>query len=116
MTKKAIMEAILNPSRQRIIQCVVYNQPCHVNLLSKALPDIPRPSLYRHIQILKDCGLLREETVKSERGVPHRVYSFLDYSQAASAQDISVLYYTALLNLLSSFEDYFQQPEPRKVE
>ena len=53
-----IVEIVMNPARQRIFQYLLVNETGTVKEMRKALPDIPSASLYRHVKILLDNGIL----------------------------------------------------------
>ena len=53
-----IVEIVMNPARQRIFQYLLIHETGTVKEMRKALPDIPSASLYRHVKILLDNGIL----------------------------------------------------------
>ncbi|WP_180272651.1 helix-turn-helix domain-containing protein [Konateibacter massiliensis] len=63
---KDIIGIILNPVRVRIIQEVAAKQNITANELCDKMPDIPRTTLYRHINILLGSNIF---SVVSERKV-----------------------------------------------
>ena len=45
-------DVIMNPVRQRIAQYLILHRTGTVSEIAAALSDVPRPSLYRHMNVL----------------------------------------------------------------
>ena len=69
-----IIEIVMNPARQRIFQYLLVNETGTVKEMRKALPDIPSASLYRHVKILLDNGILTVVEENRIRGTVESVY------------------------------------------
>ena len=69
-----IVEIVMNPARQRIFQYLLVNETGTVKEMRKALPDIPSASLYRHVKILLDNGILTVVEENRIRGTVESVY------------------------------------------
>ena len=69
--KKDYMEACMNSTRQRIIQVIMINKEATSAEIGEELQDIPRASLYRHIKVLLDAGIITvvKEEFKSRSGI-----------------------------------------------
>jgi hypothetical protein len=65
---KNINEIILNPVRMRIIQEVSTVQSITANELCERISDVPRTTMYRHINILIDNSILTVVSEKKVRG------------------------------------------------
>ena len=63
--EKNLMEVVMNPTRQRIMQYMVIYGQGSTGEMRREMPDIPPASLYRHVKLLLDAHLL--EVVKEER-------------------------------------------------
>ena len=69
-----LAEIAMNPARQRIFQYFLLHETGTVKEIRKALPDIPRASLYRHIKILADSSILMVVGENRIRGTVESVY------------------------------------------
>lgn len=110
--EKNLVDIVMNPVRQRILQFFVVKKSGTVNDICSELTDIPRPSLYRHIKILQEAGLIEVISEKMVRGTMERTYALTtpkaeDYSK----EDIAVIIQSTLLSLMASFGEYFKKPE-----
>ena len=65
--KDIYIDACLNPVRQRILQVLIEKKEASAAQILEVLTDIPRASLYRHIKILADAGV-----IEAVREVPKR--------------------------------------------
>ena len=81
-----LAEIVMNPVRQRIFQYLLLHETGTVKEIRKALPDVPGASLYRHMKLLTESGIL---TVVGENRIRGTVVQ------------------TALLGLSASFARYF---------
>ena len=79
----ATPETLTHPVRQRIVQALLGERSLTTAQLAAELPDIPKPTLYRHIAALVDAGVLVVSGERRVRGAVERTYR-LD-PQAASA-------------------------------
>ena len=56
-----VIEVVMNPVRQRIIQFLMIHEKGTVKEMKNNLSDVPTPSLYRHVKILaEDSGIHNE--------------------------------------------------------
>ena len=53
-----LAEIVMNPVRQRIFQYLLLHETGTVKEIRKALPDVPGASLYRHMKLLTEHGIL----------------------------------------------------------
>ena len=63
---KNISEVMLNPVRMRIVQELAIRQSMTASELCDKICDVPRTTLYRHINILLDSNIL---SVVSEKKI-----------------------------------------------
>lgn len=68
-------DLLLHPIRIRIVSAISADRVTAKDL-AKALPDIPQTTLYRHINVLVDGGLLQVVDKIPQRGTVERVFGF----------------------------------------
>lgn len=67
--------AIVNhPARMRIFQAL-HAEELSINQLARRLPDIPRPSLYRHIHQMVEAGVIQVTRTRLVNGIEERFYT-----------------------------------------
>lgn len=67
--------AIVNhPVRMRIFQAL-HAEELSINELLKRLPDVPKPSLYRHIHQMVEAGVIEVTRTRQVNGIEERFYS-----------------------------------------
>ncbi|WP_298816782.1 helix-turn-helix domain-containing protein [Chloroflexus sp.] len=66
--------AIINhPVRMRIFQTLNHTE-MSINQLAQHLADVPKPSLYRHIRLMLDAGIVQVTRVRYVHGIEERFY------------------------------------------
>lgn len=90
-----LAEIVMNPVRQRIFQYLLLHETGTVKEIRKALPDVPGASLYRHMKLLTESGILTVESIYSLN------------KSALEIDDDGTAVQTALLGLSASFARYF---------
>lgn len=70
-----LAEIVMNPVRQRIFQYLLLHETGTVKEIRKALPDVPGASLYRHIKLLTESGILTVVGENRIRGTVESIYS-----------------------------------------
>ena len=73
--EKNLFELMVHPIRMRIVTAMS-NDRVTAKDLAEALPDIPQTTLYRHINILVEGGLLEVVDEIPQRGTVERVLGF----------------------------------------
>jgi DNA-binding transcriptional ArsR family regulator len=68
-------DLLLHPIRLRIVSAMTGDRVTAKDI-AKALPDIPQTTLYRHINVLVDGGLLQVIDEIPQRGTVERVFGF----------------------------------------
>ena len=105
---KGLMELVMNPVRQRIIQCVALKGTVTTGQLQEELTDVPKASLYRHVKLLHEGGLLEVVSETKVRGTIQREYRLAKTPLNVNAPDEnSAAVYNVLMSLLNSFRRYF---------
>ncbi|MGO4276295.1 helix-turn-helix domain-containing protein, partial [Paenibacillus sp. TAF58] len=75
MVNKA--EIILHPVRMKISQALMRNKETGLTSLEmvKIIKDVPQATLYRHIQVLLDAGVIRITKEKKVRSISEKYYT-----------------------------------------
>lgn len=107
---KDLNQIILNPVRMRIIQYLISNEIVTAKELVEWLPDVPRTTLYRHINTLAEANILKVVKENRIRGTVEKVYS-LNTDTIASQNTIenaSLNAFGFLMNIYADFDRYFK--------
>ncbi|MCS6880495.1 MAG: helix-turn-helix domain-containing protein [Oscillochloridaceae bacterium] len=67
-------EVINHPVRMRIFQ-LLHRTRLSINQLARLLPDVPRPSLYRHMHKLLAAGVVEVAATRLVHGIEERLYT-----------------------------------------
>ena len=100
-----LAEVVMNPARQRIFQYLLLHETGTVKEIRKALPDVPGASLYRHMKLLTESGILTVVGENRIRGTVESVYR-LD-RDALKVSDDGTMVQAALLRISAAFAKYF---------
>jgi DNA-binding transcriptional ArsR family regulator len=109
-------DLILHPVRMRILMAVV-NRPMTAGQIAEVLTDVAQATLYRHIKLLADAGLLSVVEERPTRGTVEKVYA-LNQSGASlgpeeatqlSREDHRRYFVMFVTTLIGDFERYLQQ-------
>jgi DNA-binding transcriptional ArsR family regulator len=68
------LELLLHPIRLRIVWAMSGGRTSTTSELCARLPDVPRTTVYRHVGLLADAGLLEVVDERRVRGVVERYY------------------------------------------
>ncbi|NLV59733.1 MAG: helix-turn-helix domain-containing protein [Clostridiales bacterium] len=103
------MKIVMNPVRQRILQYLIIHGQGSTGDMKQELMDIPPASLYRHVKLLLEGGLI--EVVKEERirGTLEKTYRLTQNpgSDEGINQDIGAMFQAGLVSLMTVFSKYF---------
>lgn len=105
---------LLNPVRARIIQYLAFHKAVTAGELVSFMTDIPRTTLYRHINTLVKSNILSIVSENRIRGTLEKVYS-LNISAISSENTLENAPRNAfgfLMNIYSDFERYFNTENP----
>jgi len=112
---KDIYEVILNPTRVRMLQTLIIGnrETITANELCNLLSDVPRTTLYRHINILIDAQLLRVVAERKIRGSVERTLAFnaAELEKLKDVEDVPQLAFRFLMLTHAKFEKYFSNKE-----
>jgi len=100
---------IMNPIRMRIIQFLMTNETSTAGDILKQMSDIPKTTLYRHLNILEENSLIVVVMENKIRGTLEKVYSLnmntIDKGNSIENGKRNALGF--LMNLYSDFDKYF---------
>src|SRR6185436_8294397 len=68
------VDLLLHPARLRVLQAFLGDRTLTVADLRAELPDVPAASLYRHVGVLADAGVLTVVGERKVRGAAERSY------------------------------------------
>lgn len=106
-------EILLNPIRMQILQYLMKEGSATPGILTEVLEDVPRTTLYRHVNILHEEGYLKVVKEVKIRGTFEREYAVNEekfdpvQTSGKEQQNTSEL----LLRMLGNFEDYYAKPD-----
>jgi len=84
---KSKAELLLHPVRMKIVQALI-GKWLTVQQLGERLPEIPQATLYRHMRLLQDSGLLKVVRHRQVRGTVERVFALAEYGQDLTVEDM----------------------------
>jgi hypothetical protein len=96
-----LSEVVLHPVRMRILRCFLGDRHLTTAALGRLLGDVPTASLYRHVALLADNGVLAVAAERRVRGTVERTYSLA--GGVIGAQDASSLTVQQLRGAFLSF-------------
>ena len=115
---KDVNEIILNPVRMRIIQELATAQTITANELCERISDVPRTTMYRHINILIDNNILSVVSEKKVRGSLERTIALNtpELSKHNSIENAAQNAFGFLMSNYAKFHKYFngENPDPGK--
>ena len=65
---------VMNPVRIRIAQYLILHEQGTTAQIGEELSDVPKASLYRHMKMLEDAGLIQVVQENKKRGTVEKVY------------------------------------------
>lgn len=106
---KDITEIMLNPVRMRVIQILATKERITANEICEKMSDIPRTTLYRHINILLEANVLTVVAEKKVRGSYERTIALNtdEIVQQNTSENIPQQAFGFLMNRYAKFEKYF---------
>jgi DNA-binding transcriptional ArsR family regulator len=112
------LELLLHPVRLRIVWAMSGDRVRTTSELCTSLPDVPRTTVYRHVGLLADGGLLEVVDEQRVRGVVERHYRLrqdevtIDAEAGASMSldDHRHGFAAAMAAMLAEFNAYLDRP------
>ena len=101
-----IIEVVMNPVRQRIIQFLMIHEKGTVKEMKNNLSDVPTPSLYRHVKILAENAVIAVAEENRVRGTVESVYQ-LNQNVLSIEDDTGLAIQASIMSICTSFAKYF---------
>jgi len=117
---KDIIEVLLNPIRLRILQLFESSESdttvqMTANGICEMLNDVPRTTLYRHINVLIEADVLSVVSERKVRGSVERTLALnmseLEKLRGNNVKDVPQLAFRYLMTIYAKFEKYFRTHE-----
>ncbi|MBC6457284.1 helix-turn-helix domain-containing protein [Actinomadura sp. HBU206391] len=111
------VDLLLHPVRLRIVHAMSGERPLTTSQLCALLPDVSKATVYRHVGLLADGGLLEVDGEQRVRGAVerryrlHRARAVIDADTAASVspEDHRRVFAVAMATLLAEFNAYLDR-------
>ncbi|MEN6460887.1 MAG: helix-turn-helix domain-containing protein [Syntrophomonas sp.] len=115
---KDMIEVMLNPVRIRIIQELANRGNTTATELCEKISDVPRTTMYRHINILLDNNILSVVSEKKIRGSLERTLALNieELSKQNTLENASQNALGFLMNRYAKFHNYFNGENPEPAE
>ena len=98
-------EILSNPARMRIMQYMAINGEATVKEIAEYHPDIPRRTLYRHIDFLIEAGTIIVIEEHRVRGAYERLLKD-NTEEFVKSTDLSDSSYAFFMDLFTKFDHY----------
>jgi hypothetical protein len=85
----ASSEILLHPVRLRIVQTFLGDRALTTTQLAAELDDVPAGSLYRHVSLLAEAGVLRVVAERRVRGSVERTYTLARAAASISPAELA---------------------------
>ncbi len=108
---KDLNQVLMNPIRSRIIQYLSIHKEATAGILSELISDVPRTTLYRHINILVKSNLLTVVSEKKIRGSLEKTYALNieTFSKENTVENVTRNAYGFLMKIYADFDRYFEK-------
>lgn len=108
---KDLSDVMLNSTRMRIVQALASHEKRTATELSEIINDVPRTTLYRHINILIDAKVVTIVEEKKIRGSFERTLSLNieELSRQRDTKELPKQAFGFLMNTYSKFQHYFER-------
>ena len=101
-------EIISNPVRMRIIHYMVGHEEATTKDIAADMPDVPRRTLYRHINFLVESGFIKVKETREVRGGVERVL-INNQEEFLTSMNPNDIMYQFFMNLYFQFAKYNDQ-------
>jgi DNA-binding transcriptional ArsR family regulator len=114
VVKLDINEIMLNPVRMRIVQQLAVRQSVTASELCAIISDVPRTTMYRHIGILLDSGIISVVSEKKVRGSLERTLALnvAEISRHNTIENAAQNALAFLMNIYTRLHSYFSKEKP----
>lgn len=117
------VDLLLHPVRLRIVHAMSGGRTLTTAQLGALLPDVSKATVYRHVGLLAEGGLLEVDGEQRVRGAVERTYRLrrtravidAETAASASAEDHRRAFAVAMAALLAEFNAYLDRdPDPAR--
>jgi DNA-binding transcriptional ArsR family regulator len=113
-------DLLLHPVRLRIVQAFLGDRALTTSQLAEELDDVPAGSVYRHVSLLTNAGVLQVVAERRIRGAVERTYTLrvhaaqIDPTEVASmtAEQHAQAFTAFVAGLLGDFDRYLASGKP----
>jgi hypothetical protein len=113
----ASADLLLHPVRLRVVQAFLGDRVLTTTDLRAELPDVPAASLYRHVGVLAEAGVLTVVGERKVRGAAERSYRLVTEAASVGAGDAAAMspeqhrraFATFVAGLLADFDRYLDR-------
>ncbi|CCH32850.1 helix-turn-helix domain-containing protein [Actinosynnema sp. NPDC047251] len=114
-----LTQLMLHPIRLRIVNSVFDGRPFTTSQLRDRLPDVPKATMYRHVGLLVEHGLIEVEREERKAGAVERTYrlhrsrTVIDDAAAAAMtkEDHRHGFAAGIASIVGEFEVYIGQDD-----
>ncbi len=118
-----ILDLLANPVRLRVVHAFAGGRTLTTGQLCERLPDVSKATMYRHVDVLADAGVLEVQSEQRVRGAVERSYRLRndrlavspEAAASASAEDFRRGFAATMAALLSEFDAYLGRPDADPV-
>lgn len=118
------LELLVHPVRLRVVHALSGGRPLTTTQLAERIHDVSKATLYRHVGLLAEAGILEVAEEQRVRGAVERSYrlrrdrAVIDADAAASAtlDDHRKVFATAMTTLIAEFTAYLGRAGADPVE
>ena len=109
--RRDVFQGIADPTRREILNMVAY-QPLNVNTVSEQF-DVSRAAIYKHVKILRECGLVVVKKQGRERLCEARLEKL---SQVSDWIGQYRQFWEARFNSLETYLNQLQKKQKKNVK
>mgnify|MGYP002792733590 FL=1 len=115
MESTDLAKIVMNPVRIRIAQYFLVHEQGTPAQIGEELSDVPKASLYRHMKIMEDAGLIRVVQENKKRGTVEKVYKLEQENPMGSREpgkeEVAQLIHSSLLGIMGEFQRYLKRED-----
>ncbi len=116
----ATADLLLHPVRLRVVQALLGDRMLTTGELHAELPDVPAATLYRHVAVLADAGVLEVVAERRVRGSTERTYRLVVAAASVGAAEAAAMtpdehrraFGTFVASLLADFDRWVDDDGP----
>ena len=108
-----LAKIVMNPVRIRIAQYLILHEQGTTAQIGEELSDVPKASLYRHMKMLEDAGLIQVVQENKKRGTVEKVFRLNQENpmggREPGKEEIAQLIHSSLLSIMGEFQRYLKR-------